>query len=109
MDKDEKDPCNWVFLPFDYDVIFSYTNQKYSSKSSYSRNYINEVCIQPSREDIKLGIKNIEPSFEDNIEVVEIDQLLWQVDELKLKDNISRWRDQREKKKIELGICWLAK
>ena len=60
------------------------------SKSSYSRNCINEVCIQPSREDIKLGINNIEPSFEDNIEVVEKDQLLQQVDELKLKDNISR-------------------
>ena len=80
--------------------FFSYSNQKYSSKSSYSRNYINEVCIQPSREDIKLGINNIEPSFEDNIEVVEKDQLLQQVDELKLKDNISRWRDQREKKKL---------
>ena len=73
------------------------------SKSSYSRNYINEVCIQPSREYIKLGINNIEPSFEDNIEVVEKDQLLQQVDELKLEDNISQEIDEEikeEKKKL---------
>ena len=83
--------------------FFSYSNQKYLSKSSYSRNYINEVCIQPSREDIKLGINNIELSFEDNIEVVEKDKLLQQVDELKLEDNISQEIDEEikeEKKKL---------
>ena len=52
------------FLLFFYDVIVSYTKQNYRSISS-NLNYIDEFCIQQSREDIKLGINNIEPSFEE--------------------------------------------
>ena len=51
------------FFPlFFYDVIVSYAKQNYRSISS-DLNYIDEFCIQQSREDIKLGINNIEPSF----------------------------------------------
>ena len=53
------------FFPlFFYDVIVSYAKQNYRSISS-DANYIDEFCIQQSREDVKLGINNIEPSFEE--------------------------------------------
>ena len=52
-----------------------------------------------------MGINNIELSFEDNIEVVEKDELLQQVDELKLEDNISQEIDEeiKEEKKKKLN------
>jgi hypothetical protein len=52
------------FFPLDYEVILSYTKQDYWPRSSYSRNYIYELYIKPSREDITLLVNNIKPSFE---------------------------------------------
>ena len=69
------------FFPLDYEVILSHTKQDYWPRSSYSRNYMYELYIQPSREDITLRVNNIEPSFEENLEVIEEDHVLQQVDE----------------------------
>ena len=91
------------FFPLDYDVIFSYTKQDFWPKSSYSRNYIDEIGIQPSRKDITLWDNNIESSLEENIEVIEEDQVFLQVDEFKLEDDTFQEIDGEVKeKKIEL-------
>lgn len=63
------------FFPRNYNVILCFTKQDYMAKKSYSMNYIDELYIQPSREDITfLGINNIEPSFEENLEVINKDE-----------------------------------
>ena len=49
-------------------------------------NHIDKFYIQPSRENITLGINNRELIFEENHEVVE-DQVLQEVDELKDEDD----------------------
>ena len=46
-----------------------------------------EVYIQPSIEIIRLGINNIEPSFEENLEMIKKDEVLQHIEELKLKDD----------------------
>jgi hypothetical protein len=91
------------FFPLDCAVILSYTNQDFWSKSSYSKNYIDEICNQLSRKDTTLWDYNIEPSFEENIEVVEEDQVFQQIDEFKLEDDVFQEIDEEVKEKnIEL-------
>ena len=70
MAKDEK-MLGIEFFPKNYDVILCFTKQDYMAKKSYSMNYIDVLYIQPSREDITLlGINNIEPSFNENLELI---------------------------------------
>lgn len=76
--------CSWPrmkktlgieFFPRNYNVILCFTKQDYMAKKSYSMNCIDELYIQPSREDITfLGINNIEPSFEENLKVINKDE-----------------------------------
>ena len=70
-----------------YGVILSYIKQDYWSKSLDLINYIDELYLQPSREDIILGMNNIKLKFENIIEVVEKDQDLQQDNNLKIEDN----------------------
>ena len=70
-----------------YGVILSYIKQDYWSKSLDLINYIDELYLQPSREDIILGMNNIKLNFENIIEVVEKDQDLQQDNNLKIEDN----------------------
>ena len=87
----------------DHDVILSYTKQEFWPKSSYSKNYIDDICNQPSRKDSTLWDNNIEPSFEENLEVVKEDQVFQQVDEFKLEDDVFQEIDEEVKEKnIEL-------
>ena len=70
MAKDEK-MLGIEFFAKNYEVILCFTKQDYMAKKSYSMNYIDVLYIQPSREDITLlGINNIEPSFNENLEVI---------------------------------------
>ena len=70
-----------------YGVILSYIKQDYWSKSLHIINYIDELYLQPSREDIILGMNNIKLNFENIIEVVEKDQDLQQDNNLKIEDD----------------------
>ena len=65
----------------------SYIKQDYWSKSLDLINYIDELYLQPSREDIILGMNNIKLKFENIIEVVEKDQDLQQDNNLKIEDD----------------------
>lgn len=88
-----------IFFPLDYDVILTYTKKDYWPKNPYFRNFIDVLYHQSSREDIIMGMNNIKPIFEENLEVVENHQNLQQVGEMKSKNNIfsRNWsRVQRE-------------
>ena len=98
--------CSWPrmlrclplnFFPLDYEVILSYTKKDYWPKSSYLRNYIDKLYIQPSIVDITLLVNNIEPTFED-FEVVEEDQVSQQVDEFKLIHNKKLMKKSKRRK-----------
>ena len=90
------------FFPY-CDVILSYTKQHFWPKSSYLRNYIDEICNQPLKKHTTLSNNNIEPSFEENLEVVKEDQVFQQVDEFKLEDDVFQEIDEEVKeKKIKL-------
>ena len=89
MIENKKEACKHNFMNFflTYGVILSYIKQDYWSKSLDLINYIDELYLQPSREDIILGMNNIKLNFENIIEVVEKDQDLQQDNNLKIEDN----------------------
>ena len=90
------------FFPY-CDVILSYTKQHFWPKSSYLRNYIDEICNQPLKKHTTLSNNNIEPSFEENLEVVEKDQVFQQVNEFQLEDDVFQEIDEEVKERnIEL-------
>ena len=67
------------------------------------KEYIDKLCIQPSRVDITLLVNNIEPTFED-FEVVEEDQVSQQVD----KFNLIRFKKLMKKSKRR-KLSWLRR